>query len=69
MSNIDRVFETIAPYKVKFEKDSISRKRVLFLQKGPGFSILRKGLDLHILRSRKEPGLWTINNACNKLLP
>ena len=27
------------------------------------FSGLCKGLDLHILRSRKEPGLWTIYNA------
>ena len=27
------------------------------------FSVLRKGLDLHMLRSRKEPGLWTIYNA------
>ena len=25
--------------------------------------LVRKGLDLHILRSRKESGLWTIYNA------
>ena len=24
---------------------------------------MRKGLGLHILRSRKEPGLWSIYNA------
>ena len=45
------------------EKDSIPRKGVLFLRKGLRFSVLRKGRDLHILRSRKEPGLWTIYNA------
>ena len=33
------------------------------------FSVLRKGLDLLILRSRKELGLWTIYNPGDKLLP
>ena len=31
-------------------------------EKGHNFWV-RKGLDLHILRSRKESGLWTIYNA------
>ena len=37
--------------------------RVLFLRKGPRLSLLRKGLDLHILRSRKESGLRKIYDA------
>ena len=40
--------------KNEFEKGSIPRKGVLFLRKGPRISALRKGLDLHTLRSRKE---------------
>ena len=40
--------ETIAPQKAEFQKDSIPRKVVIFLRKGPRFSVLRKGLDLHI---------------------
>ena len=57
MSNIEYLRQ------LHLEKDSLPRKEVLFLRKGPRFSVLRKGLDLHILRSRKEPGLWTIYNA------
>ena len=57
MSNIEYLRQ------LHLEKDSLPRKGVLFLRKGPRFSVLRKGLDLHILRSRKEPGLWTIYNA------
>ena len=51
MSNIEYLGQ------LHLEKDSIPCKGVLFLRKGPRFSVLRKGLDLHILCSRKEPGL------------
>ena len=61
MSNIEYLRQL--HHKIEFEKGSIPRKGVLFLRKGPRFSVLRKGFDLHILRSRKEPGLWTIYNA------
>ena len=44
--------------KLNLKRTRFRLKRVLFLRKGPRFSV-RKGLDLHILRSQKEPGLWS----------
>ena len=44
------------------QESVIPRKRVLFLRRRPRFSVLRKRHDLDILRSRKEPGLWTIQS-------
>ena len=52
MSNIEYLRQL--HHKNEFEKGSIPRKGLLFLRKGPRFSALRKGLDLHTLRSRKE---------------
>ena len=56
MSNIEYLRQ-LHHKKIEFEKGSTPHKGVLFLRKGPRFSVLRKGLDLHISRSRKEPGL------------
>ena len=62
MSNIEYLRQ-LHHKKINLKRTQINVKGVLFLRKGPRFSVLRKGLDLHILRSRKEPGLWTIYNA------
>ena len=63
MSNIEYLRQ-LHHTKLNFIKGLNSAKRSFIpLRKGPRFSILRKGLDLHILRSRKEPELWTIYNT------
>ena len=64
MSNIEYLRQ-LHHKKIQFEKDSIPRKGVLYrYEKDLVFGFCVKGLiDLHILRSRKEPGLWTIYNA------
>ena len=56
MSNIE-YWRQLYHKMLNVQKDSIPREGVLFLRKGPRFRVLRNGLDLHILRSRKEPGL------------
>ena len=61
MSNIEYLRQ-LYHKKMNVQKDLNPHEGLLFLRKGPRFSVLRKGLDLHILRSRKEPELWTIYN-------
>ena len=61
-------------YLIKLHHKKLNLKRTQFrvkefysYEKDLVFSVLHKGLDFHILRSRKEPGLWTIYNAFPEL--
>ena len=49
--------------KLTVKRTQFHVKEFFSYEKGPRFLVLRKGHDLHLLRSRKEPGLWMIYNA------
>ena len=62
MSNIEYLRE-MHHKKLNLKRAQFRVKKFYSYEKDLVFSVLRKELDLLILRSRKEPGLWTIYNA------
>ena len=58
MSNIEYLRQ-LHHKKLNLKRAQFRVKEFYSYEKDLVCSVLRKGLDLYILRSRKEPGLWT----------